>query len=211
MLKFLSQFKFYWSGKYPQRYKIFDLNLSQNQTLKTKLFTDGVFDFYSLNKGNLISYHQIIAFYFSGGIDALKRGLVCPSSLYEVHHIDGNTLNNTSSNLVIIPKCLHLEISKGQRRICKYIKLFSKQSANSLSHNLNQVTVFNSQGRIIYNTTLFAISLLLKSLVKTFYSLSNQAIQLDFKNIKSWWLKTSKSFLNSVSINWHNSLILQLV
>lgn len=211
MHNYLQQFKFYWTGKYPQRYKIFDLNLTANQNLKTKLIKDKVFDFYIENKGNVISYHQIIAFYFSGGIQALKRGFVAPSSLYEVHHIDGNTNNNQSNNLVIIPKCLHIEITKGQRRICKYIKLFSKQSANSLTSLLSKIVVFNTQGRLIHNKNLFSIRLLLKSLIKTFYTLPNIKITFNVGNIKSWWLKTIKTFSTSISINWHNSLILSSI
>ena len=116
-------------GKWPHRYKAFNLNLKANSTLKTFLNSSGFFRFFSSNKAReLVYYHQIICFFFSGGIHALKRGMTAPSDTYECHHINGNTLDNRPSNLIVIPKLLHSQVTYIQRSLCKYIKVFSKSN-----------------------------------------------------------------------------------
>lgn len=208
MLPNLKQYQYYMSGKWPQRYKIFNLNLNVNKELKTHLKKDGFFTFFTLNKGYLVSYHQIIAFYKCGGIDGVKRGLQAPSTLYEVHHLDGNTSNNDYSNLVVIPKVLHHELTKSQRRLNKYLKVFSKQSGAYLLSSLP--ICFNTQGRIIKNIKLWIVSLLRKTLVKSFYNFAPQNVSLSFSSLKSWLKKTFRSLSMNCPIGTHLSLLLPL-
>lgn len=207
MINNISQYKYIYSGKYPQRYKIFILNNKENINLKTQLTQDGFFDFYILNNGHVVSYHQIVAFYFCGGKEALKRNMQAPSNLYEVHHIDGNTLNNNSTNLVIIPKILHLEITKAQRRINKYIKVFSKQCGNYLISSLP--ICFNTQGRLVFNKLKWLLKLFVRTVSMSFLFFKPLTISFT-SSIKLWLRKTLKSLKTGAPIGKHIQDILIL-
>lgn len=207
MINNLNQYKYIYSGKYPQRYKIFILTNKENLNLKTQLTQDGFFDFYTLNKGYIVSYHQIVAFYFCGGREALKRNITAPSNLYEVHHIDGNTFNNSSTNLVIIPKILHVEITKAQRRINKYLKVFSKQCGNYLISSLP--ACFNTQGRLVFNKLKWLLKLFVKTLSMSFLYFKPLSISFT-SSIKLWLRKTLKSLKTGAPIGKHIQDILIL-
>jgi len=178
-------------GKWPQRYKAFNLNLKQNLPLKSWLLSSGFFSFNIKNNGYLVYYHQIVAFFHCGGVHALKRGFVCDSSEVEIHHLNGNTLDNSSSNLVYIPRLLHTEISTLQRRLCKYIKTFrSSFKGMGVLRKLHSIPFWNKQGRSVQNIKHFVMYVLIRTL-KASSSTFKKIINIS--KFKQWLKKTSNS------------------
>lgn len=52
-------------------------------------------------------------------------GIVLPKT-YDIHHIDGCRLNNTISNLVALPKSLHLKFHSKKAKFNEVISLISE-------------------------------------------------------------------------------------
>jgi hypothetical protein len=187
----LNKYKYNLLGKWPQRYKAFNLQLQENKELKTWLTNAGFFDFNIKNNGYLVYYHQIVAYFNCGGIHAFKRGFQCDSSEVEIHHLNGNTLNNDPNNLVYIPRLLHTEISTIQRRLCKYIKTFRGSFKGcGVIQKLKDIPFWNKQGRLITNIKHFVMYVLIRTVKSssiTFKKLIN------ISGFKKWLKKTSNS------------------
>lgn len=187
-------------GKWPHRYTAYNLNIKENQNLKYILILDNFFDFNIKNNGNLVYEHQIVAYYFCGGIDAFKRGYLCDSSIYEVHHINGNTFDNRSSNLQYLPKDLHIEITTVQRSLCKYLKSFrSDNKGANLLGRLNNIPMWNKQGRKVENIKHFILSCLIKTIKESSITF-NKIIN---KNYFSLWCKKISKCLSKLQPIWH--------
>jgi hypothetical protein len=145
-------------GSYPHRYKAFNLN--KNPELKQMLTEAGFFDFHLSNSGVTAYYHQIISFYFCGGIEALKRGLTCIKGVHELHHLNGITSDNRPSNLVYITEEGHNLVTKHQRAFNKYIRRIKKASLI----NYWTGTIWNKQGRVVKNFVDWLFNILVKTL-----------------------------------------------
>ena len=205
----LNKYKYKLLGKWPQRYKAFILSAKENKELKTRLEKDGFFNLFSLNNGYIAYYHQIVAFY-NQGVHILKRGYYCPSNIYEVHHINGNSLDNRKNNLIIIPKDLHKELSKSQRRLCKYVSVFSKSSIYNLNNKLLSIPCFNSKGNLVYNKIAYFVSILLKTLYNSWLFFKPCNVDFNLNNIKKWILKTKKNLMSFIPIGNDIQMILPL-
>lgn len=187
----LKQFKSQLMGKWPQRYKAFNLNLKENKDLKTWLSLTGFFEFNIKNNGYIVYYHQIVAFFDCGGIHALKRGLTCDSSIIEIHHLNGNTLDNQPDNLVYIPRLIHTEITTVQRRLCKYLKTFRQQFKGcGFLQKCDSITIWNKQGRLILNIKHFLMYVLIRTIKSS--SLTFKKV-INLSQFKKWLKKTSNS------------------
>lgn len=135
-----------------------------NEDLFIKLEKDGFFDFHISNeKKSVVSYHQVVAFYCCGGREMLGKGYTCKSGSHEVHHEDGDTLNNESGNLSYTPVQFHYMFTMAQRRMSKGFKHFRK-----LSRNLVQsVLVWNKKGEVVTRVFDWLRSILTKTVIKT--------------------------------------------
>lgn len=140
--RLLDGMKAYYSGQAPHRYLRVDL--VENLDLARYLKNHNFFDFLVTNGGRFVYVHQIIAYFYCGGIEACQiHGLTAPKGTYECHHLDGNTLNNHHMNLVWLSSQDHHIVTKHQRGIFKRIRLFKYK------HELK--TKFNRRGRLIKN------------------------------------------------------------
>lgn len=182
LLSILDSAHSFFLGSYPHKYIAFDLSLPQNHTLKSLLQLYSFFDFFSSNNGHIVYKHQIVAFFFSGGIQALQNGFHSSHSLashrdqslsfpdgsvlasYEVHHIDGNTFNNHPSNLVFLPTQVHQIVTRGQRRIFKYLKVFGKKLPTDF---LDSLLPFNRKGNPVKRIFHWITSILCISILRT--------------------------------------------
>lgn len=177
-------------GKWHCRYKAFNLKQEENQELKSILEQDGFFNFNLRNNGFIVYYHQIIAFYKCGGIHALKRGMICDSNIVEVHHLNGDTLDNRSDNLIYIPRIVHCEITTIQRRLCKYLKTFRRGKGCNIVAKCKQTSIWNKQGRIITNCLHFIMYVLIRTIKASSITFSKIIIQ---KRFTQWLKKTYKN------------------
>lgn len=123
---YLANFTSTITGKYPHQYKTYYLDLDCNAELRIRLEADGLFKLHTTNSGWIIREHQIVAFYFCGGREAMNNKLECRWGEVDCHHISSNTFDNHPSNLVYIPSQLHAVITKGQRFFNQYLRLFSE-------------------------------------------------------------------------------------
>lgn len=139
-------------GKYPHRYITFDLSLKCNKNLLLMLQEDGYWRFAPNRSASLVGYHQIIAFYICAKDKPRGSG-----DHVEVHHMDGNTMNNLPSNLVYLSPNDHALCTKFQRRASKLsLKLFA-----SIGKKNNRLfTLFNRQGKPIRNWARFILSVI---------------------------------------------------
>lgn len=165
-------------GKYPHRYRVLYRNES-NQHIFDQLRLDGFFDLHLTNKGEMVSIHQIVAFYKCGGIHAMRRGYMALQGEIEVHHLDGNGLNNCSSNLRYVSKEMHSFINRHQKYILKYIRLFKKGLVDQVD---DEVLLWNSRGKEVKNKISYAISLLVLTMRKTAFAVVGAVLP----NLRSW-------------------------
>lgn len=148
----------YHVGFYPHRYKAFNLN--KNVQLKQMLTEAGFFQFHLSNSGVTVYEHQIVAFFYCGGQEALKRGLTCVKGVHEIHHLSGETWDSRPSNLVYITEEGHNLITKHQRAFNKYIRRIKKTSLI----NYWTGTIWNKQGRVVKNFVDWLFNILVKTL-----------------------------------------------
>lgn len=191
------------SGKWPHQYKAFNLKNKSNEALFNKLKEDNFFEFNIRNNGFIVYEHQVIAYYFCGGVHAFKRGFICDSNIYEIHHVNGNTFDNSEDNLIYIPRILHVEITTVQRSLCKYLKTFRKKhkGANLLGR-LSHIPMWNKQGRPVQNIKYFVIALIVKTIKQSAITF-NKSINKNY--FKLWLKKISKSLTVAQPI-WHNMI-----
>jgi hypothetical protein len=195
----LNKYKAHYTGKYPHKYKAYNLNTLENLELKIRLAIDGFFTFHESNNGFIVYCHQIVAYYNCGGIHALKRGFVCNKNEYEIHHLDLNTFNNNFNNLIYLPKVVHQEITVNQRRLCKYLKLFGNKR---FKLNLNNVVIWNKQGRLVENILEFIAYWLEQTLWKTAQNIN---IPLNLSMIGTWRRLVRKALKAAIPTYWQNA------
>lgn len=166
-------------GRFPHSYKCFDVTRPCNSAIKSLLEETGYWHFSNRSR-KLVYYHQIIAFLFVG-----KNKMRFSGADVEVHHVDGNTHNNTPSNLVYLSPDDHVLVTKFQRRACTFnIKVFKKYKGAR--------TVFNTKGNKIANWLKFILNIIARSIVATFKFSGLQyvnSITTVFKSVMSWAFK----------------------
>lgn len=158
----LSGFDYRLSGSGVHQYKTFYRN-ENNEDLFTQLYLDGFFDFHTSNGGSIVSYHQIVAFYCCGGREALANGITCVQGHHEVHHLDGDSLNNDGDNLIYVPTLIHYLLTHAQRRILKLFKHFRKLGRGQVMNLL----VWNKNGKVVSRVLDWLRVVLTKTVIKT--------------------------------------------
>lgn len=157
LLSILDSFSSTLLGKYPHRYLAFDLTHRNNSPLADMLLTDGYWDFAPTRSSRLIGAHQIIAFYFLP-----KPSHASSGADVEVHHINGNTTDNTPDNLMFLTPGDHALVTKFQRRLAKLsLKTFTKV------HLAMVHTPFNRRGKPIHNWARFMLVTIALTVTKT--------------------------------------------
>lgn len=198
----LSTYKFYWSGTFPHRYKAFDLTLGVNKALAKWLETEGFFRFHITNvKRRVVYYHQIIAFMFCGGKEALSNGFTCSQHSQEIHHLDGNTSNNYPSNLIYLTSEVHSVITGHQRSLKKYLKKFKKGTLD------NPPSIWNRKGNRIIRWWDWVAMILIKTISSTAKSLRIPLLLKEFGNwigriIKRLKVGVDSTFVPTFIINY---------
>jgi hypothetical protein len=175
-------------GKYPHRYLNFDLTAKYNATLRLMLLNDGYWDWAPGRSNQLVSYHQIVAFYCT------KHPKTGGDSV-QVHHIDGNTINNHPTNLMYLSPGDHALVTKYQRKLSKLnLKTFYRLHS-SMAH-----TTFNRRGKTIHNWGRFILSVIALTVsktqtwCKTFLDNASSALMTPIKTLISNIQRTLRSY-----------------
>jgi hypothetical protein len=156
--EYLNSFSSYYLGKYPHRYLVFDLNNKNNLGLKDFLSNEGYWLFNPNKSKHLVYFHQIAAFFSKGKYLPHEYG-----DFVEVHHINGNTHDNSWNNLIYLTPSEHHIVTKFQRKLSKIkLKFFFK-----LNHSNILKSIYNKQNKLIKNWSKFIISIICSSVVKS--------------------------------------------
>jgi hypothetical protein len=130
-----------------------------NRRIKAALAECGCFSFFETNSGERIIGLSQVIYFLTKGWRALENGYVVRKDEDEIHHIDGDTLNNHPDNLV----CLSIE----DHHIV---------TAAQGGHCLEQVIIwdrlgptrFNNRGEAIANPVAFLRMIVAKTVFSTF-------------------------------------------
>jgi hypothetical protein len=178
--------KYSFAGKWPHRYKVYELGSKENKRLKEQIGKDGFFDYHVTNKGYLVGEHQIVAYYFSGGIHHMRRGGVAKKGELEVHHLNGKTVDNKPANLRYVSVRMHEVITKHQRCINKFLKVFTKSGLNYYAGD--QIEVPTRKGRVVKDKVSYLAGLIFLTMVKT----SEVSFLGSIGMLKEWYKKVLK-------------------
>lgn len=201
----LADFNWFISGKGLHKYLF-----SSDPALLNYLKTFNMHHFHSTNHSwELISLHQIIAFFFCGGQQAQLNGFTCNRHLVEVHHLSADTRNCHPSNLVYITTELHDIITSRQRSIKRQIRHFRSKAKRK--NILINTTIWNRRGEPVKRLYDWAASLLIKTIVST---AAHFNILINFKvlgkfilSVKHYWkIHIPDCFIPNI-FNSFNSLI----
>jgi hypothetical protein len=193
-----------WLGKFPHKYKAYDLNFKNNIELKALLIKAGFFDFYTRNKGNIVYEHQIVAYFGCGGIHAFRRGITCDSNSVEIHHINGRTIDNRPENLIYLPIVLHAFITKAQRALGKQLRTFRRFIEYNLIEQLAHIPFWNKQGRLVIGKLDFIMHILKLTMVKSMED-NNKKVNT---NYFITWAKKVRQDIKDGWNSWsHNNLL----
>lgn len=142
-------------GSFPHSYLCFDLTRSCNIAIKELLEESGYWEFAPYRSKSLVYYHQIIAFFF------VSKKKKYNGQELEVHHLNGNSRDNSPSNLVYLTKDDHVLVTKFQRRMSTVkIKQFGRYKGNKTS--------INSRGLKVVNWIKFILGVIAKTIKATF-------------------------------------------
>jgi hypothetical protein len=175
--------KFNYAGKWPHRYKVYNLDQECNKELKGRLESDGFFTYHVTNRGHLVGEHQIVAYYFSGGIHHMKKGGLARKGELEVHHLNGRTGDNRPENLRYVSVRMHEVITKHQRCINKYLKVFSKSGLEYYAED--GVEVPTKKGRVVRDKISYLAGLIFLTMMRT----SEVSITGALGCVKEWYKK----------------------
>ena len=157
----LESYSSHYMGSYPQKYKCFNLSLSNNHTLFQFLEEAGYWIFAPNRSKKLVYYHQIVNFFHKGYKFPPGSG-----DTLECHHCDSNVNNNHPTNLVYLSPHDHSLVTKLTRR---FTKLKLKHFYNLQKYTpLSDRTQLNNLGKLIRNWTKFIIHILIMTLYKSF-------------------------------------------
>lgn len=148
-------------GRYPHRYKVYT-HTQSTAGLFSWLKAEGFFAFHVTNtRAEIISAHQVVAFFCCGGKIAFRNGFTCRKDQDEVHHLDGDTTNNNPSNLVYVPSECHAMVTKHQKVLIRKLRKFKKGDILKLQ----DVQCWSRKGRLIQRTLDHILMLLLKTMI----------------------------------------------
>lgn len=163
------------SGKFPHQYEF--ISIKENPEVEQFLIENCYWDFLPENSTKIIGIHNLIAFTYLHHPKEQTLKL-------EVHHIDGNTLNNHPDNLIYLSAEDHRLVTKIQRKLTR---LNPKTFYNSKS---KKATQFNKRGKVIQNWAFFILGVIAKTIVQT-----NTFLKESVKvNVKSVLLYIKKYF-----------------
>lgn len=177
-----TQFKSTWLGNFPQRYKAYT-NCKENKTLFDHLDKFGFFEFHQTNNKQIAYFHQIISFFRCGGLQAFNNGFRCLKGETEIHHINGNCLDNRAQNLMYIDKLSHQQVTKHQRAANKYLKVFKDKPIS------DKREIWNRKGELVINLKRWLANLILKTVVLT---ARDKQLDINLKLIAKWFRKVRK-------------------
>lgn len=170
------------------RYLAYLMN-GRNAPLFQQLWSDGFFILHSTNSGRIVYHHQIVAFYFCGGKQLQEQGVAIERGDYEIHHVNGNTFDNTPRNLVYVDSHTHSLITTVQRKYSKG-RLPTKDSEPV--NQLDDAQVWNRRGVFVRNKTRWFIALIARTIVETCKYLG---VNPPVKQIINWYRKLRKQLL----------------
>lgn len=185
-------------GKFPNSYKAFT-KTGNTQSLFDMLTEDGFFSLHTSNqKKEIVYYHQIIAFYFSGGKEILQNGGSIHMDHHEIHHLNGNTFDNSPDNLQYLPIEVHNLITSFQRTIERSIR--NRKKAKKLISMIKQgkLIIWNRKGQQVKRIKEWIVNLISKTIVLTakfFY------IPLSLKGLLGFLRSLLKNLLGNINPN----------
>lgn len=124
----------------------------------------------------------------------MKQGVVAPMGLWECHHINGCTTWNDPKNIVLLPCIFHDVITKLQKGVHRYMKLFRK----SLMEELNGLIFYDWRGRLVKDNEAWCTKLIMISCIGTYHHCLRQHIcdknvrLAPVKQIQEWIKKVVK-------------------
>ena len=130
----------------------------------------------------------------------MAGGLNCRKGFEEVHHLDGNTLNNHPSNLQYVPSEIHALITKYQRRVVKYLKTFKEGK-------MLDFVIWNRKGKLVTRIEEFVAQILVRTLVKSAKRFPK--FQVIVKQFAEWMFKIIKRLRLKVDITFVPCLIIE--
>lgn len=143
------------------KYKMFDLTRPVNSCIKELLEDFGYWLFAPNRSKNLVSEHQIMAFFFVGKNKPMNGS----AGHHTVHHLNSNTMDNRPSNLIYLSEEDHALVTKYQRKVCTFnIKSFFKVGGVLLDAR----TSINKQGNKIVNWAKFIMGVIALTVAMTF-------------------------------------------
>ncbi len=172
-------------GKEPHAY----FKVMPSAEFNAYLTKEGFYKLHSSNSGQIVSLHQIIAFFECGGKEALDEGFECDGAEWNVHHYDGNTLNNNADNLVYIPVGLHKNATKIQNNIRLWGKRKSRKQAIFNKKDIKKVRAFTKKGKEVKRFWDWVSHIILNT-VKRFSRYFKIAIE--YKALGMWIIKIIK-------------------
>lgn len=202
---YLYSFSFSTHGNWPHTYKTF-FRTSNNEELFTFLESYGFMALHITKEFKFTaSWHQIIAFFFCGGIQHYKNGVQFKKGEQEIHHIDGNTSNNHPRNLRYLPVAIHQLATTCQRTLNPKMRHFNVG-------NLDSLKLYNRKGQEIINKKQALVDLLGETMLRTAL---DRGKKYSVKSFGKTILKVLKDFgvkahdlLNAKSwCNWVQSII----
>jgi len=147
-----------------------------NKELIDDLKDMGFFDVFVSNKaykpnGFGVYLSQVILF-FQYGVNWIRRGFVIEKDIYEIHHINGNVLDNQCSNLYPVHNLIHRLLSKVQSG--RYVVEF-------FPHKFEHIVAYRKDGKPILKDRIngFIMSLIELTIQRTKEFLSSVIILLE--------------------------------
>lgn len=145
---------------------IINLKDKANKKIKALLLECGCFSFFESNSGERIIGLSQVIYFLTKGWRALENGFVVRKGEEEIHHIDGDPLNNHPDNLV----CLSIE---------DHQIVTAAQSGNCLEKTIvwyrEGSTRFNNRGEAIANPIAFLRMIVAKTVFSTFRAVAGAA------------------------------------
>jgi len=171
-------------GKHGSNRYLAYTNTPVNKPLFDQLWNDGFFEFNLSNNGHIAYLHQIVAFYYCGGVKALANNIRICKDAYEVHHINGNTTDNRACNLAYVDTHSHTALTAEQKRFAKPVPRTDRAVQNDLG-----LLVWNRRGDIVYNRAKWFAHLLTRTVLET---CKYYGVEPPIKHIVRWYRKVRK-------------------
>lgn len=143
------------------KYKAFDVTRSANYWIKELLLEYGYWKFAPSRSDKIVYYHQVVAFFFV----SKNKKLDGNGSLLFIHHISGNTLDNSPNNLVYLTKEDHEIVTRFQRKACTF-KLSSFFKLKEKAQGAR--TFINRKGELVKNWARFILGVIALTLAETY-------------------------------------------